>query len=225
MKLRSLHLCSWHCAHRVYAEQCRAHSSTLPIFAAHLPVCRIHVVGRMPRTCLCTESVWWGGCRAPTAARVLQALRATRVPYIYSTHLSCRALACEQNPCGGVDAAHQPQRVCSRHCAHTVNRAAHIHLLYTCRALACVQNPCGGVDAAHHPQRVCSRHCAHRMYAEQGRTHTSTLYMPRTCLCAEFVWWGGCRAPSVARVLQALRAHAEQCRTHTSTLYMPRTCL
>ncbi len=193
-----VHLCSWHCAHRVYAAKGRAHSSTLSIFAVHLPVCRIRVEGWMPRTKHCAHRVYAEQGRAHSS----------------TLPIFCRALACVQNPCGGVDAKHHPQRVCSRHCAHRVyaeQGRAHIYSTHLSRALTCVQNPCGGVDAAHQPQRVCSRHCAHLLYPS----------LPRTCLCAESVWWGGCRAPTAACVLQALRAPRVR-RTWSSTLLSSR---
>jgi hypothetical protein len=118
-------VCSRHCAHRVYAEQGLADTSTLPIFAAHLPVYRIRVVGWMPRTNRST-------CAPGTARTAYTQSGAAHIHLSYTVHL-CRTLACVQNPCGGVDAAHQPQPVCSRHCAHRVSRkrgATNNSLLY-----------------------------------------------------------------------------------------------
>ncbi len=98
LKLRSSYICAPGTSRTDYTQSSAAH---------------IHLLyPSLPRTCLCAESVWWSGCRAPTAARVLQALRAPRVrravprTILYSTQFSAHL---ESVQCGDVTA----------HCAYT----------------------------------------------------------------------------------------------------------
>jgi hypothetical protein len=70
---------------------------------------------------------------------------------------------------------------------------------------------------------LCSCGTARTACTQNRAAHIHLLYpsLPRTCLCAESVWWGGCRAPTAARVLQALRTPRVR-RTRSSTLLSSR---